>query len=88
MGMNIKNEETHQLAKRVAELTGESLTEAVTVALRERLERLIPEQASAADKKYARVMAILEAMQPYVAGLPASTKIGDLLYDENTGLPQ
>jgi antitoxin VapB len=40
MGMNIKNPETHQLAREVAALTGESVTAAVTQSLRERLERL------------------------------------------------
>lgn len=40
MALNIKNEEAHALAARVARLTGESLTEAVTTALRERLARI------------------------------------------------
>ena len=40
MGMNIKNPEASQLAHEVAELTGESLTGAVTTSLRERLARL------------------------------------------------
>lgn len=40
MGMNIKNPETHQLAREVSALTGESVTGAVTQSLRERLERL------------------------------------------------
>ncbi len=39
MHLNIKNEEAHQLAAELARLTGESLTTAVTAALRERLER-------------------------------------------------
>jgi antitoxin VapB len=39
MGLNIKNAETHQLAVQLAQLTGETLTRAVTVALKERLER-------------------------------------------------
>lgn len=39
MGMNIKNEEAHQLAAQVASIYDETLTEAVTVALRERLAR-------------------------------------------------
>ena len=39
MGLNIKNEETHRLAAQLAELTGETMTRAVTIALRERLER-------------------------------------------------
>ena len=44
MGMNIKNAEAHRLAREVAELTGESVTGAVTESLRERLERLRAEQ--------------------------------------------
>jgi antitoxin VapB len=37
--LNIKNDRAHQVARRLAELTGESMTEAVTTALEERLER-------------------------------------------------
>jgi hypothetical protein len=37
--LNIKNPETHKLAGRLAELTGESLAPAVTQSLRERLSR-------------------------------------------------
>ena len=40
MSLNIKNPEAHALAARLAKKTGETLTEAVTIALRERLERL------------------------------------------------
>ncbi len=40
MALNIKSDETDSLARHLAELTGESLTEAVTVALRERLARV------------------------------------------------
>lgn len=43
MGMNIKNEEAHRLAIQVASFYDESLTEAVTVALRERLARATAE---------------------------------------------
>ena len=39
MSLNIKNEETCRLARELAQLTGESMTGAITVALRERLER-------------------------------------------------
>ena len=39
MSLNIKNEETHQLARELDALTGESMTGAITVTLRERLER-------------------------------------------------
>jgi len=40
MALNIKNPETERLAAEVAALAGESKTQAVTVALRERRERL------------------------------------------------
>ena len=39
MSLNIKNEETHRLAAQLAELTGETMTRSVTLALQERLER-------------------------------------------------
>ena len=44
MALNIKNKETERLAAEVAELAGESKTRAVTVALRERRERLRKEE--------------------------------------------
>jgi antitoxin VapB len=40
MALTIKNEETERLARELAKLTGETLTAAITVALRERLDRL------------------------------------------------
>ena len=39
MHLSIKNDEAHKLATELAGLTGESLTSAVTLALRERLAR-------------------------------------------------
>ena len=39
MGLNIKNQETCRLARALARLTGETMTGAITIALRERLER-------------------------------------------------
>lgn len=39
MGLNIKNAATHRLAVQLAQLTGETLTRTVTLALQERLER-------------------------------------------------
>jgi antitoxin VapB len=40
MPLNIRNEQAEQLASALAKLTGETKTEAVTQALRERLERV------------------------------------------------
>ena len=39
MSLNIKNEETCRLAGELARLTGATMTGAITVALRDRLER-------------------------------------------------
>ena len=40
MALNIRNPETERLAETLAKLTGESKTQAVTQALRDRLERV------------------------------------------------
>ena len=40
MALNIKDAETHTLAKRLVSLTGESLTQAVKQAVQERLVRV------------------------------------------------
>ena len=40
MALNFRNPETEQLAERLARLTGETKTQAVTKALRDRLNRL------------------------------------------------
>lgn len=45
MALNIRNTKTEQLAETVAELTGETKTMAVTVALEERLERIQRERS-------------------------------------------
>lgn len=40
MALSIKNDEADRLARQLAEATGESLTDAVVIALRERLTRV------------------------------------------------
>jgi antitoxin VapB len=45
MALNIRNTETERLLESLVELTGESKTEAVTRALRARLERIRRERA-------------------------------------------
>lgn len=39
MSLNIKDQRTHELVRRLAALTGETMTEAVRVAVQERLKR-------------------------------------------------
>jgi antitoxin VapB len=84
MSLNIKSEETHKLAQELAELTGESMTGAVTEAVRERLERLRAKRsAGLADRllKIGRECAA-HLKEPFRSG-----NHGDLLYDEK-GLPR
>lgn len=82
MALNIKNAETCNLARELAELTGETMTGAITVALRERLERQRDIQA-----RLKAIRAISERVSSNLGPGPSSTEIGDWLYDEH-GLPK
>ena len=84
MSLNIKSEETHRLARELARLTGESMTAAVTVAVRERLDRVRRGQAvGLAD----RLLAIGKDCAARLKEPFRSADHGDLLYDER-GLPR
>lgn len=82
MALNIKNEDTERASRRLSELTGESITTAVTIAVRERLARLEREQASTAGK-VDRILAIGAETAPVLR--TSALKVEDL-YDER-GLP-
>jgi antitoxin VapB len=83
LSLNIKNKEAHKLAQSVAKEAGETLTEAVTVALRERLERL---QRKSKKKNMARdLMEIGARFAKLVKGKRFDH--GEFLYDEH-GLPK
>ncbi len=86
MSLNIKNPEAHALAERVAKLTGETMTEAVTVALRERLERIERKQGFDEDR-FQRLKALVSGSRELWREPYLSAEHGDLLYDEN-GLPK
>ena len=84
MGLNIKDEKTHRLAQELAALTGESMTAAVTAAVRERLDRIRRERGiSLAD----RLLAIGKYCAAHLEGQFRSADHADLLYDER-GLPR
>lgn len=82
MSLNIKNPKAHELAERFARLTGETLPQAVTTALRERLERI--EDVGAVDEERFRKLQNLVNgsrrlwREPYL-----SVDHGELLYDEH-----
>jgi antitoxin VapB len=78
--LNIKSGEAHKLATELAGLTGESLTSAVTLALRERLAR----ERRRADLIAAR---LLKIGSQYAALADTGRSPGQILgYDEH-GLP-
>jgi len=82
--LNIKNQQTHDLARRLAALTGESLTEAVTQSMRERLARLERPDPSARRR---RIGEIAERSAPLFTEPYRSIEHGDLLYND-AGLPK
>lgn len=87
MALSIKNPEAEQLVRQLTAQTGETVTRAIIVSLRERLDRLERLPAGERAAKAARLHRIsMDAagrwVEPY-----RSTDHGDLLYDEN-GLPR
>jgi antitoxin VapB len=84
MGLNIKKAETQKLARELAKLTGESMTAAVTEALRERLDRVRSSQgAGVAD----RLLKIGKDCARHLKEPYRSADHGELLYDEK-GMPK
>ena len=83
MHLNIKNDEAHRLATELARCTGESLTTAVTIALRERLDRERRRSSRAGIASSLLALAEGFAAQPERDTRSADEILG---YDEN-GLP-
>jgi antitoxin VapB len=84
MALNIKNEETRKLAQELAKLTGESMTAAVTEAVRERLDRVRGEHGvGLAD----RLLKIGKDCATHLREPFRSVDHGELLYDQK-GLPR
>lgn len=83
MALSVENEEAARLARELARLTGESLTEVVVVSLRERLERKRAEQPQ--EDLFAAVMAIARDCAALPLLDPRSPD--EILYDEQ-GLPR
>jgi antitoxin VapB len=84
MALNIKNEETQKLAHELSKLTGESMTAAVTEAVRERLDRVRSEQGAGLA---ARILKIGKDCAAHMQEPYRSIDHGELLYDEK-GMPR
>ena len=84
MSLNIKNEETCRLAAELARMTGQSMTGAITSALRERLAR--EKRLRGVEARAQQLLAIGERCARRLGPGPAAKDHGDVLYDER-GLP-
>ena len=83
MSLNIKNEETHRLVRRLADLTGQTQTGAVEDAVRRRLAELDLDRE-------ARIQRIRDIAREASAAMTPGDRTRDWfaeLYDEN-GLPR
>jgi len=82
MSLNIKDPEVHQLAQAIARATGESMTQIVKEALRERHARIERRTGKASVDELLVIAdrAAAQLKRPYLDH-------GELFYDEN-GLPK
>jgi len=82
MSLNVKDPEAHRLAQAIAKATGETLTHAVTEALRERYERLQRHRNKASVEELLAIAkrASIRVKGPYLDHAA-------FLYDEH-GLPK
>lgn len=85
MSLNIKNEETCQLANELARLTGDTMTGAITIALRERLER--ERRVLSTERRLREMRTIADRCARLMGPGPSAIEHGNLLYDEK-GLPR
>lgn len=82
--LNIKSEEAYEMASRLSELTGDSLTTVVTKALQAELEREQRLRDKAALR--ARLLALADEISAHME--PGTTSDHGWLYDDETGLPK
>jgi antitoxin VapB len=83
--LNLKSDEAHRLAHELSERTGESMTKAVVVALRERLERV---RRGSESEFVERLLAIGRDCAAHMSEEGRSFDYDAFLYDEKTGLPR
>lgn len=90
MSLNIKNAETYRLVRELADATGESMTAAVTEAVRERLGRIRAERAESdvqIEARLERIHALVELMRDRAPAGYWDQDFDKMLYDER-GLPR
>jgi antitoxin VapB len=85
MPLNIKSGEAHRLARRLADVTDTTLTEAVTIALREAIER----REELASRRSVRVYEELAEIAAAVSALPVldDRSVDEMLGYQTDGIP-
>lgn len=86
MGLNIKNERVHALARQVAQRTGATQTSAIEEALERRLHDLDAHDREAARRR--RLMRLMDEIEATTTDeqRAATRQVQDEMYDDN-GLP-
>ncbi len=88
MGLNIKNQRVHDLARRAAEVTGKTQTGAIEEALERLLHAYEVDPAEEErERRMERIRAIVEAIRAEPADENREIKTVEDLYDEY-GLPR
>ena len=84
MSLNIKNEEAHRLAKELALETGESMSQAVTVAIQQRLDAIRSGSPEEIAKKLMSIGSDCMGRwkEPWI-----NLEHGEILYDD-LGIPK
>lgn len=83
MPITIKNDQTERIARQLADLTGESLTDAIRLSVAERLDRLTRHRAGLSLAGEINEIGLRCSRRPVVSTLSADEILG---YDES-GIP-
>lgn len=86
VALNIKNDETEQLVRKLADLTGESMTAAIAIAVQERHDRLRAD-AGASGGVAEQLLAIGRDVASRIPAAERAVDHAALLYGDD-GLPR
>ena len=82
MALNIKNEKTRKLARKLAGLTDDTITGAVTIAITERLERVKREREQDREAFVRDILAIGGRCAAKMGPGPSAEEIVEAMYGE------
>ena len=83
MAINIKSPDCERLVRELADLTGDSITDAIQMAVRERLTREKLRTLGSVERSWQRI----ERIQERIRAFPVAERRDALTYDE-WGLPR